>query len=121
MKKNLKTLWLYLAKRDKKGIQILANFLSRDLSPIRLDDIKRLTLPLSWESKILEYIQQNRIDWEPWVQTEEEFDDLKKNLKARGYSDIPSNGQPMISVTPQLVVNINNFPKEKSMIKKASN
>jgi hypothetical protein len=118
MKKNLKTLWLYLAKRDKKGIQILANFLCRDLSPIRLDDIKRLALPLSWESKISEYIQQNKIDWEPWIQTEEEFDNLKRNLKLRGYSYIPSNGQPMISVYPQLIVNVNNFPKEKSMINK---
>lgn len=118
MKKNLKVLWLYLAKRDKKGIQIVANFLCRELDPIRLDDIKRLTLPISWESKIFEYIEQNKIQWEPWVQTSESFDDIKKNLKIRGYSDIPSNGQPMMPITPLLVVNINNFPKQKNMIRK---
>jgi hypothetical protein len=62
-------------------------------------------------------MQQNRINWEPWVQTEDDFDNLRKNLKSRGYSDIPSNGQPMISVVPLIIVNVNNFPKEKSMIK----
>jgi len=118
MKKNLKTLWLYLAKRDKKGIQIIANFLCRDLDPIKLDDIKRLALPLSWESKIFEYIQQNKMEWEPWVQTENDFDSLKRNLKTRRYSDIPANGQPMISVVPQITVNVNNFPAQKSMIRK---
>jgi hypothetical protein len=118
MKKNLKTLWLYLAKRDKKGIQILAKFLCRELDPIKLDNIKRLALPLSWESKIFEYIEQNKLQWEPWVQTEDDFDVFKKSLKIRGYSDIPANGQPMISVLPQIVVNVNNFPEQKSMITK---
>jgi hypothetical protein len=53
------------------------------------------------------------------VQTENTFDDLKRNLKIRGYSDIPANGQPMISVAPQIVVNVNNFPEQKNMIRKS--
>lgn len=118
MKKDYKTLWLYLAKRDKKGIQILAKFLSRELSPTKLDSIRKLTLPLSWESRIFDYIEQNKINWEPWVQTETNFEALKAQLKKRGYSDIPSNGQPMIPIAPILIVNVNNFEIKKSMIRK---
>lgn len=118
MKKDYKHLWLYLAKRDKKGVQIIAKFLSRDIDPIKLDNIKRLTLPESWEGKIFTYIEQNKIYWEPWIQTNESFDELKDSLKNRGYSDLPANGQPMIPTIPQIIVNINNFPKQKSMIQK---
>jgi len=120
MKKNLKTLWLYLAKRDKKGIQIIAKLLSRDLDPTKLDNIKRLALPESWEGKIYSYLEQNKLYWEPWLQTNDNFDDLKNSLKKRGYSDIPSNGQPMIPVVPQIVININNFTKQKKMIQKTN-
>lgn len=118
MKKNFKTLWLYLAKRDKKGIRIIAKFLSRELEPIKLDNIKRLTMPESWEGKIFTYIEQNKIYWEPWLQTSDDFEELKKSLKKRGYSDIPANGQPMIPITQQIIVNINNFPEQKKMIQK---
>jgi hypothetical protein len=118
MKKDYKTLWLYLAKRDKKGVQILAKFLSRELSPTKLDNIKRLTLPISWEYRIFEYIDKNKINWEPWVQTETSFENLKIQLKKRGYTDIPSNGQPMIPIAPILTVNVNNFEAKKSMIRK---
>lgn len=118
MKKDYKILWLYLAKRNKKGVQIIAQFLSRDLNPTKLDNIKRLALPESWEGKIFQYIEDNKMYWEPWLQTGMDFNDLQNNLKNRGYSNIPVNGRPMIPVVPQLVVNINNFEKQKSMIQK---
>ena len=65
-------------------------------------------------------IEQNKIYWEPWVQTANSFDDLRLNLKARGYSNIPANGYPMILVTPQVIVNINNFPKQKNMVQRGT-
>jgi hypothetical protein len=118
--KDLKILWLYLAKRDKKGVQILAKLLCREINPIALSSIKILGLPPSWEGKIADTIEQNKIYWEPWVQTAETFDEIKLNLKARGYSNIPVNGNPMILITPQVVVNINNFPKQKNMVQKGT-
>ena len=118
--KDLRILWLYLAKRDKKGIQILAKLLCREIDPVALSNIKMLALPPSWEGRISDTIEQNKIYWEPWVQTSDTFNDLKLNLKARGYSNIPVNGHPMILVTPQVVVNINNFPKQKSMVQKGT-
>ena len=85
-----------------------------------LSNIKILGLPPSWEGKISDMIEQNKIYWEPWVQTANSFDDLRLNLKARGYSNIPANGYPMILVTPQVIVNINNFPKQKNMVQRGT-
>jgi len=119
--KDLKVLWLYLSKRDKKGVQIIAKLLCREINPIPLANIKLLSLPPSWEGKIADIIEQNKIYWEPWVQTASTFDDLKFNLKIRGYSNVPVNGSPMILITPQVLVNVNNFPKQKNMVQKKTN
>ena len=98
----------------------MAKLLCREINPIVLSNIKILSLPPSWEGKIADMIEQNKIYWEPWVQTANSFDDLRLNLKARGYSNIPANGYPMILVTPQVIVNINNFPKQKNMVQRGT-
>jgi hypothetical protein len=117
-KSNLKTLWMYLARRDKKGVKIISKFYSRDIDPIVIDDLKIFNLPSSWYGKIKSYIDDNLIYWEPWIQTAVNFDELKTNLKKRGYSELPANGSPMILVTPTLFVNSNFFAKQPTMIQK---
>lgn len=120
MKKNETiTLWLYLARKDKKGIKILAKLMSRELYPTVIENVSQLGLPSSWEVKINEYIEsQGKIYWDVYIQTAKTFDDLKSNLKKRGYSDIPINGNPMILILPQFLINVNLFPKQKTMIRK---
>lgn len=118
MKSDLKTLWMYLARRDKKGVKIISKFYSRDIDPIQVNDLKVFNLPSSWYGKIKSYIEENYIYWEPWIQTAETYEDLKDSLKMRGYSELPGNGQPMILVTPTLFVNSNFFAKQISMVQK---
>jgi hypothetical protein len=118
MKSDLKILWLYLAKRDKKGVKILSKFYSRDIGPILLEDLKILNLPSSWYGKVKGYIDENLMYWQPWLQTAVDFDELKASLKIRGYSELPANGRPMVLVTPTLFVNSNFFEKQKVMLKK---
>lgn len=118
MKSELKTLWLYLGRRDKKGIKIISKFYSRDIDPIIVNDLKVFNLPSSWYGKVKSYIDDNLLYWEPWMQTAVTYEDLKANLKNRGYSDLPGNGQPMILVTPTLFVNSNLFAKQSTMVQK---
>jgi len=118
MKSDLKILWLYLAKRDKKGVKILSKLYSRDIGPIPLEDLKLLNLPSSWYGKVKSYIDENLLYWQPWIQTATSFDELKANLKVRGYSELPANGKPMVLVTPTLFVNSNFFEKQKIMLRK---
>lgn len=118
MKSELKTLWLYLGRRDKKGIKIISKFYSRDIDPILVNDLKIFNLPSSWYGKVKSYIDNNIIYWEPWIQTAVTYESLKDSLKKRGYSDLPSNGQPMILVTPTLFVNSNFFNKKTFMVQK---
>lgn len=120
-KSDLKTLWLYLARRDKKGIKILSKFYSRDIDPTLVVDLKVFNLPSSWYAKIKSYIDDNILYWEPWIQTGFNYDELKSNLKKQGYSELPANGKPMILVTPTLFVNSNSFIKNPSMVQKGKN
>lgn len=120
-KSDLKTLWLYLGRRDKKGVKILSKFYSRDIDPIVIDDLKVFNLPPSWYSRIKTQIDDDLLYWEPWIQTAFNFDELKSNLKKRGYSEIPANGKPMILVTPTLFVNSNFFNKKNTMVQKGQN
>lgn len=118
MKSDLRTLWLYSARRDKKGVKILSKFYSRDIDPIIVDDLKIFNLPSSWYGKIKTYLDDNITYWQPWAQTADTFEDLKENLKKRGYSGLPGNGRPMILVTPTLFVNSNLFKKTPTMVQK---
>ena len=118
MKSDLKILWLYLAKRDKKGVKILSKFYARDMGPLPLEDLKLLNLPSSWYGKVKTYIDENMLYWQPWLQTATSFEELKYSLKIRGYSELPANGRPMVLVTPTLFVNSNFFEKQKVMLKK---
>lgn len=85
-------IYLYLARRDKKGIRVLTTFSSHEQSCIctRLNNIKSLKLNTSLERELEEVIHANRMMWEPWVSCASSFEELKSILKNRGYSEIPS-------------------------------
>ena len=82
-------LYLYLAKRNKKGIKILTVLNSEPCMPIRLTDVKKLKLSSDMESKISQEIHSNRLLWEAWIETADDFAGLKKSLTARGFSNLP--------------------------------
>ena len=83
-------IYLYLARRDKKGIKIITIFPSKSgYSHTRVSDIKSLTLPDDLESSITKDVHENRMLWEPWLEGAENYSDLKKSLIKRGYSNIP--------------------------------
>jgi hypothetical protein len=89
-------IWLYLAKRDKKGIELLSIFDGSKQTPLRVTDITVLNLPQTLKVKLENIIYDKRFFWEPWLESAETYKELKNNLKLRGYSSIPVNGQPAV-------------------------
>ena len=85
-KDEITNLWLYLARRDKKGVRIIATLRSRPQSVVRISDLNVLNLPRTWQTEIFRIIQEDRMLWEPFVESAVDFDALKSNLKKRGYS-----------------------------------
>jgi hypothetical protein len=100
----MKRVYLYLAKRDKKGIKVLAVLKGHDCPPGRLADLKKLMLPPALEQQIEQKIHEDRMLWEPWLESAESFADLKKSLKDRGYKSLPLCSSPIFSPEKESVI-----------------
>lgn len=117
---NLTNLYIYLARLDKKGVQILAILQSRPVAPVRLGDVSTLSLPAAFADKISQAIYDNRMLWEPWVETADDYASLRTSLTTRGYSNLPVSGQPEFPLVQAPVVNASSLPQVKTMLRKAS-
>lgn len=121
-KDEIGTIWLYMAKRDKKGVYILARLKGRYQSRVKVTDIEVLNLPKNWEIEIKKIIKEDRMNWEPFVESADTFDDLKELLKKRGYTRLPVNGQALfpkksVDITSPYV-DVNRLPSSKTMIRR---
>jgi hypothetical protein len=88
-------MYLYLGRRDKKGLK-LVTVLSGPVTPMtRLPDVGVLNLPLDMAREITDLIHQDRMMYEPWVETAGSYQELKKRLEERGYSDLPIHTSPL--------------------------
>jgi hypothetical protein len=109
--------YIYLAKRDKKGIKILTTFMSQNHIPERIKDLSIIPLDPTVYQKVSQMIYDERLNWEPWIESAATYDDLKAKLKKRGYTGIPLSSQPEI-YTENIV--INTLVNKKVMIQKPS-
>ena len=116
------TLYLYLARRDKSAIRIIAKLKGQEQIPIRIkiEDLVTFQLPVVWYNTISQIIYDNRMLWEPFIQSVDKFEDFRSQLKIRGYSNIPLSAQPefTLSTIQNQVVNLSNLPKLTTMIRK---
>jgi hypothetical protein len=96
-------LWLYLARRDKKGLKLLAVFSNTPVIPsTRVQDIKSLRLSQELENDLAKTIYEQRMLWEPWLESADSYESLKAALKTRGYSNLPMQADAIH--TPRTVV-----------------
>ena len=83
-------IYLYLARRDKKGIRVLSVISGNDyFPPTRVNNIEDLNLPSKMESIISKEILENKMLWELWIEGAENYDSLRKSLKKRRYKNLP--------------------------------
>lgn len=95
-KKNSKKTYLYLARRDKKGIKILTAFPNGkdDFPPTRLTDINKLGLPEAIATQLQQEIHKERMMWEPFLECADGYGELVQSLRRRGYGMIPMHFAP---------------------------
>ena len=113
-------LYLYLGRRDKSGIRILAKFQGRPQLPLRVEDLGPFQLPAGWTNQLEQIIFDSRMLWEPWIESSDTFDELRSNLKTRGYLNVPVSAQPEFtsaaSQTP--TINVSHLPRKTTMLRK---
>ncbi len=125
-------IYLYLARRDKKGVKILTVLNGKPCSPGRLIDVKKLGLPAILEQQISQRIYQDRMLWEPWIESADKFLELRKSLKNRGFSSLPLSSNPKFIHVKESIVKTkkkreqeqlivkHNMGKTKTMLRKKS-
>ena len=115
-----KTIYIYLAKRDKTGIRLISKFIGSSQLPVRIEDINYLNLSQNLSLQIQQLSYDNRMNWELWIESIDSFNDFRNSLKSRGYQNIPINPQPEISssLKENQYLNLNRLPKLKKMIRK---
>lgn len=100
-KQTMKKIYLYLGRRDKKGIKILNVFRGAETAPMRVEDVKKLNLPNGIENEVINNIYHNRMLWEPWIESASDYNELKKSLRERGYTNIPMSVVCINGIKPQ--------------------
>lgn len=65
--------------------------------------------------KIIDFCHENRMMWEPWIQSAATFDELAKNLRERGYTNLPPGGQPLVDHSPGQFIETKKVQSKKTM------
>ena len=82
-------LYLYLARLDNRGIKLLTVFENKpDYPASRIKDITLLHLPQAFSEKLKDSITQYGRDYDVWIESAVNFEDLKTKLKKRGYTNL---------------------------------
>lgn len=98
-------LYLYLARRDKTGVKVLSVFPnSAETPPLRVGDVKDLNLPPNVEAQVAQAAYDDRMLWEAWIESADDYEDLKRSLRERGYSRLPVSSSPKFKGVPTGVV-----------------
>lgn len=113
-------IYLYLARRDKKGVRILLIINGSNQAFTRVSDLKLLNLPTNVYNNINSVIFENRMLWEPWVESADSFEAFRKHLDNRGFSGLPLAEKSILNnkfITNK--IDLSSLPKRKTMIRKS--
>lgn len=122
-------IYLYLARRNKKGIEVLSVLDGSEHTAVRITDIAMLKLPAKFQSRIQKYVHEHRMHWELWLESADSYAELKERLKSRGYQNVPFYSGPIIEPDKEKVVaNLKDVktyivpdrPQKKTMLRKST-
>ena len=116
-------LYLYLARRDHTGVTVLSIFdAPRPVEASRLENPAELGLPAEEALSLQRLFVENRMDWEPWIETADDYPQLKGRLEGRGYKNVPTACKPShssYSYTDPYTVE-KRFTRKPSMLRRAT-
>lgn len=116
-------IWIYIARRDKTGVKLLTQLRGKKILASHLENVDDLKLPLDYKDFIKKSIYENRLLFEPWIESANDYLTLRSQLKLRGYSNIPlSNIQEYGSINSAISPEIytKNINQIKVMVRKSS-
>lgn len=113
-------LYLYLARLDKTGIKVVAALPHESkVYPTRIRDPRPLGLSPDLNRLVSSESHHNRMTHELYAESASSFEDLKRSLRSRGYTNLPIQ-QFSGYVAPSRVNENALITSESSMIKRSS-
>jgi hypothetical protein len=89
----------------------------------RLTDIHSLRLPPEVTAELQTIIYDRRMDWEPWIESADSYEELRQKIASRGYSQLPLKGNPLHSESSYNnphAADMRTVEVRKSMVRKAT-
>lgn len=112
-----------MASRDKNDMKLVTVLQTeRDVNS-GLTDLKELNLPPAWEQEIRKIIYDNRMRYEPKMQTATSYHDLREKLKSQGHTGVPNSATPLLNFSAYQaapVANTTSCNVKRTMLRKAS-
>jgi hypothetical protein len=125
---NQKRLYLYLQRRDRKGMKLLSIFPFKECPPTRVTDLNSLKLPKALTATIEKSIYEDRMYWEPWIESADTYTELRNSLHKRKVRNVPLISTPKHTSLPRNYVNkiptkrtapeVGKFKPKKGMVRK---
>lgn len=112
----MEKIYIYLTKRDKTTIKVLTVVKGNKCPPMKIKDVNDLKLPEELTDTLKQSIEENKMLWEPWIESANDFQELRNNLKKRGIKKPPMHSAP--GHKPSNVEIKTNNNKSKSMLRK---
>jgi hypothetical protein len=85
--------------------------------------VEEMGLPTSIQAPVTSTVKENRMLWEPWIESASDYAALKKSLESRGFRGIPAYSMPKHMPLPGIEMPQMKAPVEArtTMLRKAKN
>lgn len=115
--------FVYLAKRDKTAIRLLATLPGNSYPASRVN-LEDLNLTDSLRKDLKQEVSKNKMMWELWIQGAESWAEVQNSLRKRGYKNVPYFSKPeyyeRMTVNGEKKSILQNIKPIKTMMRKGS-
>lgn len=94
--------YLYLLRRNKKDTKIIGTIkCNGNIHPSRVLDLDLLGLAATERLGLKKIIEDHKMDWELWVESAENYNDLRANMEKRKLTIPASPNTPLLDLNSQ--------------------
>lgn len=108
-----------MASRSKKGIKLITTLRGEEIVSSKVTDVSQLNLPMVWQKQIASIIYNNRMLYEPHIESATNYNELRERLKNRGFENLPMGPNNMLQIQENPpIANTSSCKTQRTMIRK---
>ena len=111
-------IYVYLSKRDKSTIKILTILNGAKCPPTKIENVESLKLSENLTNFLKNAIEEHKMLWEFWMESSEDFAELREKLKKRGIKKLPAHAASAYTSKDKGAPAVVKKPKVKTMLRR---